>query len=71
MSRRLEPLSFHQLPPPPPPPPPPEDPPPLAPLPLGDEKVADARLEVKELIELEKLCGLKVLNPPGETYQLG
>ena len=37
----------------------------------GDEKVADARLEVKELIELEKVCGLKVLNPTGETYQLG
>ncbi|MEW6002806.1 MAG: hypothetical protein AB1638_09210 [Nitrospirota bacterium] len=66
---------IYQLPPPPPPNPPPEKPPPpeppLIPLPLGAENIADVRLDVTEFIEREKLWGLKVLNPPGDTYHSG
>ena len=57
-SRRDKP---YQLPPPPPPNPPPEEPPPpkpppppLMPLLLGAEYIAEARLEVAELMEREK-----------------
>jgi len=31
--------------------------------------MAELRLDETELIECEKAYGLKVLNPPGDTYQ--
>jgi hypothetical protein len=33
--------------------------------------MADERFDVIEPIEYEKCEGIKVLNPPGETYQSG